>query len=97
MTFAQSRFELLEFDKKLADSFRWNADAGILDFDTEKSSESSAMARIEIVPPSAREFDGIGKIVVENLLEPCRVDDDVLDVAGEIFKSIDWRRPATRL
>ena len=39
VAFAQARFELLELTEKLGDFFRRNANAGILDFDAEKSTD----------------------------------------------------------
>ena len=65
--------ELLEFDEQPRQIVGGDADAGVLDLDAEGQRPGSAGTQRD---PTAfgRELDGVGQVVVEHLLEACRVE-----------------------
>ena len=82
MSFAGAGIQLLKRDKKSLRLVGHDADARVFDFQPEVVAVLGARAHADVALLGG-EFDRIREIVVENLLEFCRIDDDLLDLLSD--------------
>src|SRR5437764_1432543 len=93
MRFRRAGIELLELDEQPAQVFPSDADAGVRDFQTKSSARLEVRANAH-ASTLGGELEGVGKVIVEDLLELARIQDNFAKGGIDLYCELDALRRA---